>query len=462
MPTCEQVKKVFAELQSIVGDFGHELDTIPQTRHTDIAREQRKNILEKIEPIREAVETWFDVDKIELRRELSKVKGWSFVGPPNEGGTFVARKGSHQFLVDSEGKVLQELYEWKQTGSSGGVSTWERKRDRKFPGAPKKDVITFIDEKTGEFVGECNQAWHWEGPQEGKGIITEQGDRQSTTAHYVNTKGKKAFRHPMGNFYSAEAFSEDRAVVSSSGFVNAVTSSGQLRKYFIDEKGKKLGDKKYREAKSFSEGFAAVQEEADWYFIDKNGQIAFEGLFYEAHSFKNGMAAVQRGDNWGFINIHGQQVVDFKYKHPSDFVDGRAVVWDSNDESIQIVIDEHGNELGRMETFDRGGGSRNNHIYSDGFLEVALEAGKHVFLGLDGKIAFDKKFDHAHPFVEGMARVQVSDIWYFIDTKGEIVCGPYKELKDFEGGVALVQENLNSGNYRDLYIDKKGNKIFEK
>lgn len=469
LPTCEKVKKDFKELKSIWRDFEHELKNFNLLSDSDIIKEQRKNIAERLVLIRESVDIWLDPNQIELRRELAKKGNYSFVGAPNEAGTFLAEKAGQRHLINSEGKVLRELYSWKSQGSSMGVSAWQRKKDSKIPGV-KNSVITFVDQATGKILGDYKTDHQLTDFSEGKGVVVEpvDNDPNAHTFEYISTNGKRAFRHPIGDFSKAIKFSEDRAVVSFRGTLsNIVGYQGGNRgdDYFIDENGKQIGDKKYKCAFGFSEGLAVVLDGDGFYYIDRNCQPVFEHRIFEsAGSFKNGFAAVRINGLYGFINKQGELVVDCKYNNVNDFHEGRAVAWKTeNGKKLEVVLDEDGNELALIESNVLGGSSGRENIFSNGFLVVSLKLDMYVFCGRDGKIVFNKKFSRARSFSDGRARVSFDNPMheYFIDTNGEVIAGPFSKAEDFEGGVAKVRHITEGIFYREFYIDKNGKEIFQ-
>jgi hypothetical protein len=74
---------------------------------------------------------------------------------------------------------------------------------------------------------------------------------------------------------------------------------------FIDKKGKIVILPHFRNARDFSEGLAAVQEEGGYMkkygYINKSGKMVIDYKFSYADSFSDGMACVQIKDKWGFI-----------------------------------------------------------------------------------------------------------------------------------------------------------------
>ena len=76
---------------------------------------------------------------------------------------------------------------------------------------------------------------------------------------------------------------------------------------------------------------------------------------------------------------------------------------------------------------------------------------------VDGKFTIPPIYDLAFEFSEGLALVQVGDVWHFIDTKGEvvIVCGRGRNIKSFRNGkTQIIREDGEFVIYRDGRIEK--------
>lgn len=111
-------------------------------------------------------------------------------------------------------------------------------------------------------------------------------------------------------------FRNDRAFVKDDGKV-----------YMVDEKGKRVGEKEFDDAKLFlqADSYAAIKIGNKWGFIDRDGKIIIEPQFTDARSFSNGFAAVKQNGLWGFIDETGKMVIDCRFKDVRDFNDGGNV-----------------------------------------------------------------------------------------------------------------------------------------
>jgi len=181
------------------------------------------------------------------------------------------------------------------------------------------------------------------------------------------------------------------------------------------------------------------------YYIDKKGNASFFVLFEEARSFSNGMAAVRRGKHrngkWVFINKNGIEVISCRYDFLKDFCEGMAAVsvgvWPDDKYGF---IDKYGNEIIPC-VYD----------YADKFCEgVAAvrvgdrKEGYHGFVDINGDEIVQCKYSDARSFSEGLAAVSLKDSdnnekWGFIDKKGfEVIPCIYDRVDCFYNGRAHV------------------------
>lgn len=87
-----------------------------------------------------------------------------------------------------------------------------------------------------------------------------------------------------------------------------------IRHGYIDAEGREVVPCKYKNARGFSEGFAAVQGPSiqndgflRWGVIDKTGKEVVPCKYSWVSEFSEGYAAVQLGDKWGYIAVSTPQ-----------------------------------------------------------------------------------------------------------------------------------------------------------
>lgn len=239
---------------------------------------------------------------------------------------------------------------------------------------------------------------------------------------YINGKGRIVIKP---QFDEADRFSEGLARVqieSKSGFIN--------------ETGKFIIDPIYTFAFSFSEGLAVVGKEMEspWFYIDRRGKTIIEpgSKFIWIGPFQNGLAGFSgnvggnTADTYdarnGFIDKSGKIVIQPKFRDAENFSDGLAV-----------VAEDKKREDGASAYFNRK-----------------------AFIDSTGNIV-TQFFDRAESFNEGLAAVEIDNLWGFIDKSGNIVIAPQFEfiVRGFSEGIAFV----NCDNDKVAAIDKTGKYI---
>ena len=100
----------------------------------------------------------------------------------------------------------------------------------------------------------------------------------------------------------------------------------------------------YLNARSYSDGLAAVKTDKGWGFIDTDGNFAIEPKFEAVGAFSEGLcsAIVSSGEKWGYIDKNGNTVIDGAYTAAAEFSDGFALVKEGN---YYKFIDTKGNVL---------------------------------------------------------------------------------------------------------------------
>ena len=238
----------------------------------------------------------------------------------------------------------------------------------------------------------------------------------------------------------------------------------------------------FQDARSFSDGLAAVKSDGMWGYIDrlgqwvipptynfpigdyssglafvgnqflnKNGALALEGAKFEnARSFKpkgeKALAAVQLSGLWGFVDLKGELVISPKYDNAGDFsesVDGLQLapikvggVWG--------YVDNKGREL-IMPKFDYA------WSFSGSFAAVMIE-GAVGYIDMTGVYAINPKFVHGGAFNNGRAQVRIGEKTGYINDKGSIIIpAKYHDGGEFDNGLAPVATDNRWG-----YINVSG------
>jgi hypothetical protein len=109
---------------------------------------------------------------------------------------------------------------------------------------------------------------------------------------------------------------------------------------FINKTGKTLPEQDFEDARSFSEGLAAVRKNCKWGFIDIRGKLVVPYQFDQAFSFSDGLARVGKHTagkwsfaSWGYIDKSGKLAIPFQFEMADEFSDGLAPVGTFDEES---------------------------------------------------------------------------------------------------------------------------------
>ncbi len=211
--------------------------------------------------------------------------------------------------------------------------------------------------------------------------------------------------------FSAESFSQDTL---------AMVRKGELWG-FINLKGEVVIDVKYPTCKPFNSGYSKV---GGIFFVNTKGERISIRTYIKSglmgvREFSDGLLAVKVSNYWGYMNTSGEVVISAAYDYSTDFNGGYAIVKKGKE---YFVIDKKGKE-------------------------------QKIMLGGKSKVTAVREFS------EGLAAVEISKKWGFINTKGEVVVeGQYLSSGSFFGGLAWVKHRTRKGN-RVGYINQKGEEI---
>lgn len=191
----------------------------------------------------------------------------------------------------------------------------------------------------------------------------------------------------------------------------------------------------YLNARSYSDGLAAVKTDKGWGFIDTDGNFAIEPKFEAVGAFSEGLcsAIVSSGEKWGYIDKNGNTVIDGAYTAAAEFSDGFALVKEGN---YYKFIDTKGNVL-----------------------EVTVPAKT----AEDGTVTETKTvttFDDASSFADGFARVEIDDANAYINTKGEVIASGFLTSNDFSEGLCAVNFKVGDDDLNG-YIGEDGKTVIE-
>lgn len=295
----------------------------------------------------------------------------------------------------------------------------------------------------------------------------------------------------------------------------ALVRTSKNRYGFIDESGAARIPPRYLEARSFSEGLAAVKTRRGWGFIDPTGQPSIPERYHEVRDFSGGLAAARRGQRWGFIDTQGRWriprrfidarsfsekraavkrrwrygyvdpqgklVIKPRFRKASDFSEGLAFVEERLEDSAGYFIDTQGKVVYRLQGRQSLAAS-----FSEGLAPVSVgdhyvspcpprrkcsrpEPPRWGYLNRDWKVVIDYRFGRAYPFSGGLALVTRSmdgdqpagPYKYFIDTKGKMAFGLSEKYRHLIGHDVFT-DGLFQIYYGDTmtYIDRRGKHVW--
>ncbi len=252
----------------------------------------------------------------------------------------------------------------------------------------------------------------------GLALVCEESEDGGTIVGYIDATGRVVLRKQHER---SQDFSNGLALVSDG-------EGGGLG--YMDKTGRVVFSlpAEYSEACSFSEGLAAVETEAGWGYIDTTGQLVIEPQYLSAYPFSEGLAAASTWEGYGFIDKTGRFVVEPQFFSAGGFGEGLAPVSREVPEVVGAWFEEW------------------------------------AYIDRTGQLAMPYQFTLAFSFASGLAPVLLTgadsserpggtpDGWYFIDTTGSVVLGPFDWARPFHNGMAFVG-TLDGQN---AYIDTTG------
>jgi TM2 domain-containing membrane protein YozV/Flp pilus assembly protein TadD len=204
-------------------------------------------------------------------------------------------------------------------------------------------------------------------------------------------------------------------------FYIPVKSGNGFYKY-VTLKGNDLTKAEYLRAYVFQEGRALVQhKDSLWGYIDTAGK-SFDGRYRQALSFKDGMAWVNDKGTIKALDLNGRVVKKFSSDMISiwSFYDGMALFSMNGGQSY---IDKNDKVIGGGRYFADG------NRFQEGAASVMCNNGKYGYIDINANFIIDCKFDEAKTFKNSMAIVRTGTGWGVINKRGNYVLGPYRDVE---------------------------------
>ena len=253
----------------------------------------------------------------------------------------------------------------------------------------------------------------------------------------VNSKGYWGFVDRYGKLRVACIYPQV-GIYTKTNFVSVVNSDAEA--YFIDKTGSKVmvSKESYQSFGLLVNGIIAAQRlDGKYTYIDDELSVLF-GEYDYASTVNNNVAAVRNGDAWQLIDSNGNAVTNQKYLDVK--LDEKQIAYRtdrlfvSTEADKYIMIDATGARIGSL-TFEDA------RIFSGSEPAAVKIDGKWCFIGADGNLISDYKYEDARSYANGLAAVCIDGKWGFVDLNETVVIEPqFFGTKDFnEKGSCFVK-----------------------
>lgn len=161
---------------------------------------------------------------------------------------------------------------------------------------------------------------------------------QSGTA-VVKEKGKWNFINSKGEVSKDKVFDDVKLYGNGAYSYGGLMVASQNGKYALyNSEGEKETKNTYKNMDIYLGEYIAFEDSnGKWGFIDESGEIVIEPVFSNAKSFSNGLAAVSDGSKWGFINQKGVLVIDYQFEDADYFTNQGVCFVSSFDNSYHMI-----------------------------------------------------------------------------------------------------------------------------
>ncbi|MDR9487158.1 WG repeat-containing protein [Salibacter sp.] len=249
-------------------------------------------------------------------------------------------------------------------------------------------------------------------------------------------------------------------------------SENDLYGYF-NKNGEVAIEPKFSSAYDFESGLARVKVDSGWSVIDTAGQLLFKPVFDQVSLFKDSTVRAKLNNKFGLLKASGDTLLPFEYDFIGSFSNDRSIVAKggkyyyinsrgqvaikSEYEYSPIVINygqfengyakyRHNMKFGVIDTTGK-------RVFPAIFEEIGTftpplvpvkKYGKWGFANMNVDLEIRYRFDYAWPFIDSLARIEVSDSVGVIDREGEYVLpANFEELTPVKHGYISKRK----GNY---------------
>lgn len=230
---------------------------------------------------------------------------YNYVSPASDDGSVVLVSESERYLIDGKGIVQKFLLDDYVSMMAYG--------DGIIPIAMSEDEYHFLDVESGQLSEKAYK--RVSSFENGTAFVYEDGSWKRVSG---DLQGIQEESYNDVKIYMNGSYLYDSIMVAS-------TSDGYA---LYDENGKVKTEMACRDMDNYYGDYIAYQDENGlWGYINKKGRIVIEPQYKEAKSFSNGLAAVFDGKNWGYIDHKADLVIACQFTNADYFtISGMAFV----------------------------------------------------------------------------------------------------------------------------------------
>lgn len=228
----------------------------------------------------------------------------------------------------------------------------------------------------------------------------------------------------------------------------------------------------YVSQRSTSENLLPVKYGNRYGYVDRTGKVVVPFVYHRAGCYEGGVAVVADSNkNWGYIDKKGKYVVKPAYSYAATFSEGVAWVVPRN--GAPTLIDKNGVEkyilkdAQSAEMYSDGMAAysiltpegelwgfvdKNGKVvlppqysavsyFSGGLCAVMNSTGSWGYINKKGVLKIEHRYENAHPFISGKAKVAAGGKYGVIDPKGNYLLQPVFDDLDTDGSLYLVKIN---------------------
>jgi len=218
----------------------------------------------------------------------------------------------------------------------------------------------------------------------------------------------------------------------------------------------------------YSEGLSVFRNGGLYGYLDTRGEVFIQAKYKDARNFSSGMAAVRTNSGWTYIDKTGKPLENFTTQtEPGSFSGDVATFTGTNgkkgfiDKTGKVVIQPVYEQLA---TFENGfsAGKYTDEKTQEPLFEIVTSTGK-VIKKFSPSLDQGKYYEIRSGFGNGLAVIVEGFSHYgFVDTKGNIaVKTGFSEVTKFISGRAWARStDPKTGATKEGYIDTSGKFVF--